>query len=94
MSLFVRRSTEIAARALDGEMLVMSVRDSRLFTLNETATELWEAADGHTPLDEIVKTRVCAKFDVEPAAAYADAEELCRRLAEHGILLLSDQPFE
>jgi Coenzyme PQQ synthesis protein D (PqqD) len=94
MSLYVARSSAIAARVLDGEMIVMSARDSSLFTLNEIGTEIWNAADGHTPLDEIVRTRVCAAFEVEPEEACADAEAFCRELAGHGILLLSEQPIE
>jgi hypothetical protein len=94
MSLYIAKSRLIAARALDGEMVIMSTWDSMLFTLNEVATEIWLAADGRTPLSQIVQDKVCAKFEAEPEAAYADAEDLCRRLAEHGILVISDQPIE
>jgi hypothetical protein len=93
MSLYIARSSVIAARSLDNEMIVMSARDSTLFTLNEVAREIWLAADGRTPLPDIVRDRVCSKFEAEPDAAYADAETFCRELAEHGILLLSDQPI-
>ncbi len=34
---YVARSSQIAARALGGEMMIMSARDSTLFTLNEVA---------------------------------------------------------
>jgi hypothetical protein len=94
MSMYIAKSRSIAARALDGEMIIMSTSDSMLFTLNEVATEIWLAADGRTSLSQIVQDRVCAKFETEPEAAYADAEDLCRRLAEHGILVISDQPIE
>lgn len=94
MSIYISRGRDIAARSLDGEMIIMSTRDSKLFTLNEVATEIWLAADGRIPLSQIVQDTVCAKFDTEPEAAYADAEDLCRRLAEHGILVVSDQPIE
>jgi hypothetical protein len=94
MSMYIAKSRSIAARAMDGEMVIMSTLDSMLFTLNEVATEIWLAADGRTSLSQIVQDRVCAKFEAEPEAAYADAEDLCRRLAEHGILVISDQPIE
>jgi hypothetical protein len=92
--LYISRSSAIAARMLDGEMIIMSTRDSTLFTLDEVATEIWQNADGRKPLSEIVRDRVCAKFKVEPEVAYADAEDFCRRLAEHGVLLLSNRPAE
>ena len=92
MSLYVARSSAVAARSLDGEMIVMSTKDSTLFTLNEVATEIWKSADGAAPLDEIVRDRICATFEVDPATAYADAESFCRELAQHGILSLSTEP--
>lgn len=90
---YVARSSEIAARRLGDEMMIMSGRDSTLFTLNDVATIIWEAADGSTTLDEIVESRICPQFEVEPAEALRDANALADELAERGILLLSDQPF-
>ncbi len=92
MSVYIARSAAVAARSFDNEMIVMSTRDSALFTLNETAAEVWRAADGRTPLEEIVRDRICSQFEAEYAEAYADAEALCRDLAARGILLLSSEP--
>ena len=91
---YVARSSEIAARRLGNEMMIMSGRDSTLISLNEVATVIWEAADGLTTLDDIVEHRVCQEFDVELTEALRDAEELTKALAEHGLLLLSDEPFQ
>ena len=38
---YVARSKEIAARRLGGETMIMSGRDSTLYTLNEVATVIW-----------------------------------------------------
>jgi hypothetical protein len=90
---YIARSTEIAARMLAGEMIVMSAADSSLFTLNEQATAIWEAADGVTPLRDLVNRAVCEVFDVDPEVAYRDAETFVTELASHGVLLLSDSPI-
>ena len=92
--LYIARSREIAARELDGEMMIMSTRDSTLFNLNELGTIIWQAADGSTSLEDIVAQRVCLEYEVEPAEALKDAENFVRELAEHGILVLSDQPIK
>jgi predicted RecB family endonuclease len=91
---YVARSSEIAARHLGNEMMIMSGKDSTLFSLNEVATVIWEAADGVTTLDEIVERRICQEFDVELSEALRDAEALAEALAGHGLLLLSDKPFQ
>jgi hypothetical protein len=91
--LYLARSPRIAARMLGEEMLVMSGQGSMLFTLNPTATILWQAADGATPLDEIVERRICSEYEVKPEDAIRDAEALAEDLAKHGILLISEQPI-
>ncbi len=91
--LYLARNPRVAARNLDGEMMIMSGHDSTLFTLNKTATILWQSADGATPLDEIVEHRICQEFEVGPAEALHDAETLARELASHGILQISEEPI-
>jgi len=91
--LYVARNLKVAARSLGGEMMIMSGRDSTLFTLNRTATIIWQAADGTTTLQEIVEHRICPEFEVEPAQALADAETLARELASHEILQVSENPI-
>ena len=66
---------QIAARVLGDEMMIMSATNSTLFTLNEIASVIWEAADGVTPLDEIVANKICAQYDVTPEVALKDAED-------------------
>jgi hypothetical protein len=90
---YVARSTAIAARVLGDEAMVMSAADSTLFTLDEVATLIWEAADGATPLEEIVKQKICSRYNVSLEIALKDAEVLVEQLAGHGLLLLSDRPI-
>jgi hypothetical protein len=92
--LYIARSREIAARALDGEMMIMSARDSTLFNLNELGTMIWQAADGATSLEDIVSQKICVEYEVEPDQALPDAEAFVREMAEHGIMLVSDQPIK
>jgi hypothetical protein len=91
---YIARSTQIAARMLGGEMMVMSVTDSTFFTLNEVATVIWQAADGHTPLSTIISQKICEQFDIDKEHASRDAEQFVNDLAQHGILLVSDTPIE
>jgi hypothetical protein len=88
---YVAKDTFVASRLMGGEMMVMSTRDSTLFTLNSVATAIWDAADGKTPLDEIVANRICKEFEISPEVAMKDAEALVEQLAGHGILIVSDQ---
>ena len=90
---YVARSNAIASRVLGDETMVMSATDSTLFTLNDVATVIWESADGVTPLEEIVANKICTQYDITPEIALRDAEGLLEKLAEHGLVLLSDKPI-
>lgn len=90
---YIARSAAIASRMLGGEMMIMSAVDSTFFTLNPVASIVWQAADGCTPLSEIVTRNVCPEFEVDPETAYRDAELFVEELSGHGILLVSDTPL-
>jgi len=90
---YIARSSAIAARLIGGEMMIMSAVDSTFFTLNEVATLIWQAADGRTPLSDIVTSKICPAFEVDPDQAGRDAEQFVNDLCQHGILMVSDQPI-
>jgi hypothetical protein len=73
-------------------MMIMSAADSTFFTLNEVATVIWQAADGRTPLSDIVASKICQEFDVDPDQAGRDVDQFVSELSQHGILLVSEQP--
>ncbi len=89
-TLYVARSTAIAARTLGNETMIMSAADSRLFTLNEVASIIWQSADGATPLEEIAK-KVCMQYDVAPEVALKDAELLVEGLAAARLMIVSEK---
>ena len=90
---YVAKATTIASRLLGEETIIMSTLDSTLFSLNPTGSVIWENADGQTLLSRIVDEKVCTEFDITLEQARADAEEFVGQLAEHGILVVSDQPI-
>ncbi len=90
--MYITQSSDIAARTLGDDTIIMSALDSTVFMLNSVGTAIWNAADGATPLSQIVKERVCSEFEVNGEEAFADAKEFVNELARHGILSISDAP--
>lgn len=89
---YPKRNPRTAARMIGGEMIILAVADSTLFSLNEIASILWEAADGRTALRETVMERIVPHFEIDAETAYRDALETLEELARHGILELSGEP--
>jgi Coenzyme PQQ synthesis protein D (PqqD) len=93
-SKYIAKIDSVASRYLGEELIIMSAIDSKLFSLNPCAAAIWEAADGRSRLSEIVQHSVCAKFEVGPQQALADAEQFVEELSAHGILIVSDEPLQ
>ena len=92
-SLYVGRSQAVAARMMGGEIVVISPEDSSLFTLNPVASCIWNSTDGDTTLEQIVRDKVCAEFEVTFDSALEDAATFVNEGSEHGILLVAEQPL-
>ena len=90
---YLARNPRTAWRVYDGEAVILLAEDSTLNTLNPVGTLIWEGADGKTPLATIVD-RICAEFDVEPAAASRDVTGFIDKLRERGLLTTSAAPNE
>ena len=76
------RAANLASRVLNGEAIIMNPVDSKLFSLNETATVIWLAADGTRTLREIVEHDVCGSFEIDPETALAEADPKDRSLLD------------
>ncbi len=92
--LYILREDNVAARRIGDELMIMSAKDSALFSLNETAAILWDAADGTRPLADIVARDICPRFEIDADSALRDAHELAEGLARHGILRMSTHAFD
>jgi Coenzyme PQQ synthesis protein D (PqqD) len=90
---FFTRAGQLAARKVAGEVVILRARDSSLYVLNPVASAVWEAADGRTALETVVRDVICHDFDVDPETARRDASELLVALAAEGLLRTSDQPM-
>jgi hypothetical protein len=90
--MYLAQSADIACRTLGDDTIIMSTLDSTVFMLNSVGSVIWNAADGATPLSQIIRERVCEEFDVSDEQARADAKEFVDQLAKHGVLLISDTP--
>ena len=93
VELYLAPGAGLAARALGGEMVVMVADAARLLTLNESASLLFQAADGRTPLRAIVADRICGEFEVNFERAYADALRCVEGLAAAGVLRTGPAPL-
>ena len=89
---YVAQNPDTPARTIAGEAVVITPADSTLHTLNETATFIWERADGTRTLEQIA-AELEAEFDVDPAILRSDAESFVTEAVTKGLMLSSEAPL-
>jgi hypothetical protein len=76
---------KLAARVFDGKAVMLTVADSKLHRLNESATRVWQGVEVGRSLEEIA-AGLAAEFAVAPEEARADVAALLAELERRGIV--------
>ena len=87
---FPSRSSDVAFRVIDGEAILVYSGNSKIYTLNQVGTAIWELADGTRRLSDIVDV-VCNRFDAERDQVSKDCLEFLQDLNSRGILILNEK---
>lgn len=85
-SIRYRRHPQTAGRIVDGLAFVVTADDSKLHTLNGTATRMWQLAAQGCTADEIADD-LTARYEVDRDTARRDAERCLRDLVTRRILI-------
>ena len=78
--IFFAKAGQLAFRKVAGEVVIMRADDSSLYVLNGVGTAVWDAADGRTPVDAVVRDVICRDFDVDADTALRDVSEFIAAL--------------
>ena len=82
------RNEEIAAwRVLQGQAVVVDLREAMFHLLNPVATRIWELIDGAATVREIIYT-LTAEFVAPPDQVRKDCQEFINQMAERKLILL------
>ena len=83
------RATSLVTREVAGECIIVQVRGGvadldSIYTLNDTATWIWNRLDGRLTERQLAAALVEA-FDVDPTTAEADVAEIIDELCVEGL---------
>jgi len=86
-----RHSEEVASRKILDEVLLVPIRTSAkqklgVYTLNETASWLWEMMDGSVTCAQLADA-MTGRFEVDSEQAKKDVEVLCQDLLSFGAIV-------
>ncbi len=89
----VKNDEKTAYRIINGEAVVVNLKDSTFHTLNPVATFIWEQADGRVKTEQIIE-RICEDFEVDWETAKRDCLEFLGELVRRDLVVLSKNPVE
>jgi coenzyme PQQ synthesis protein D (PqqD) len=79
------RSPSVAWQTIDGETVLLRVKETELLGLNEVGRRIWELADGTRSIDQIIEA-VTAEYRVPGDAARADALRFIQEMTSIGAI--------
>lgn len=88
-----KNGRKTAYRTINGEAVVVNLKDSTFHTLNPVATFIWEQAQGQFTVEQIIE-RICQEFEVDRDTAERDCREFVDALVNKGLIVVSELPLE
>lgn len=79
------QSTDISARTIGDETIVLNLLSSRYFTITGVGTRLFELLAEDISLDELVGT-IVDEYEIDPVIAHRDIEAFLNRLRDLQLL--------
>jgi len=87
-----RPSTDVVARTIEGQLLIVPLisgvgdLEDELYTLNDTGRAIWEKLDGSRTIDDVAR-EMAREFDVAEEVARLDVTNLVEELVGRKILV-------
>lgn len=86
----VSRSSESVWRVIEGEVVILTPKNSTLHVLNELGSRIWELIDEPIGVEELV-SKIMAEYEVDEETAKNDTLDFLSSLAEIGVLNISEE---
>lgn len=74
-----KRRSDVSARLIDGETVVLDRQAGLIHQLNHTASYIWERCDGHATVSDIAH-QLAQAFDVDLTVATRDVRTMVTQL--------------
>jgi hypothetical protein len=87
------KSYDTASCTIDGETLIVSSKDQKIYVLNKAGTRIWELADGFHSVDDIawVLTRTSKKTEEQ---LRSDVGRFVLGLVKKKVLVVLERPLD
>lgn len=91
---YLIHNSEIASSIIEGEVIVVTLKDSILYSLNEVASRIWKLSKkGNFKISEIIK-KIVEEFEVDEKEAEKDILEFIKIMISKKMIEVKNEPFK
>jgi hypothetical protein len=83
---FAVNGEDVAAKVIDGELIVIRLSDGTYYSMDNVGTRVWELIAGHHEAPDVIRT-VAEWFGVPVERVRHDVEPLIRELLDEGLVI-------
>ncbi|MGB0909197.1 MAG: PqqD family protein [Nitrospirales bacterium] len=84
-SIRIMPNADVHCTVLEGEAVLLHLKNGHYYTLNQVGTTAWEQLAGKSTLKEVHQV-ICSRFDVSADQAMKDLMALVNHLSEEGLI--------
>ena len=81
----IGRDSKTASRIIDSEAIVLTPLDSKIHSVNEVGTRIWELLAEKPTVEKVLST-ICDEFEVDRDIAQKDINEFLNNLIDRGMV--------
>lgn len=81
----ITASQEILFQELEGESIMLNLRDEYYYSLDETGTRIWQLLAEHGDVEQVVR-QMMTEYEVDEASLRQDVAELIAQWSAAGII--------
>ena len=85
MRRFIKRREDVPYKEVEGELLLLNLKDGNYFGLNKTGAAIWKMLDGTKQFDDIAHA-LSRKFKISLKKATQDTEIFLKELKRYGLI--------
>ena len=84
---FIRRCDNVPSKEVEGELLLLNIKDGNYFGMNKSGMVIWKMLDGTKRIDDVSRA-LSRKFKVSLAGATKDVDVFLKELRRAGLIEL------
>lgn len=83
---FIRKNDRVPYRLIEGEAILVNVKNGEVIHLNEVGASIWSFLEGGKKINQVIE-HICENFEIDIETATKDTLEFIQPLLDKGLII-------